>query len=160
MSPLPPPSRAIGLVDCNSMYASAEAIFRPWLRNSAIVVLSSNDGNAIARNAAAKALGIPMGAPWHEIAPLHRRGEIEVFSSNFALYQDVSDRIMTLLARLAPATAPYSIDEAWVDLSGLEGDLETWGHETRATVLQQIGMPVGIGISVNKTLALSVENQT
>ena len=153
MSHLPAPSHAIGLVDCNSCYVSAETIFRPWLREVPTIVLSSNDGNAIARNMAAKALGIPMGAPWHEIAPLYRRGEVAVFSSNFALYQDISDRVMALLARQAASISVYSIDEAWVDLSGLGDDLEAWGHETRATLLQQIGMPVGIGISVNKTLA-------
>jgi DNA polymerase V len=153
VTPLPSPSAPIALVDCNSCYASAETIFRPWLRDRPVVVMSSNDGNVIARSAVAKALGIAMGAPWHEIAPLYRRGQIVVFSSNFALYQDISDRVMALLGRLAPAISVYSIDEAWVDLSGLGCDLETWGHETRTTLLQQIGMPVGVGISVNKTLA-------
>ena len=146
-------SSVTALVDCNSCYSSAETIFRPWLRERPVITLSANDGNVIARNRPAKDLGIPMGAPWHEVAPLYRRGQIEVFSSNFALYQNISDRVMTLLSRLAPRISIYSIDECWVDLSGMPGDLADWGTQTRKAVLQQIGMPVGIGISSTKTLA-------
>lgn len=153
MSKSPSPERSIALVDCNSAYASMEILFQPWLRDQAVVVLSSNDGNAIARNAPAKALGVKMGQPWHEIASLYRQGKLHVFSSNFALYQEVSNRVMATLEQLAPRISIYSIDEAWVDCSGLREDLNGWGANVRSKVFESVGMPVGVGIGSTKTMA-------
>lgn len=144
---------AYALVDCNSMYASVEVLFRPWLRDQAVVVLSANDGNAIARNRPAKALGIKMGQPYHEIAHLHRQGQVHVFSSNFGLYQEISNRVMAVLRRLASRIEVYSIDEAWLDVTGLGDNLTDWGRSIQETVLREVGMPTGVGIGWSKTQA-------
>lgn len=140
------------LVDCNSFYASCERVFRPDLARAPIVVLSNNDGCVIARSAEAKPF-IKMGDPFFKIKPLIRQHKIEVFSSNYALYGDMSDRVMTLLEQRFPAVEVYSIDEAWAMLTGMPEPLERHGHEARAEILLKTGIPVGIGIAHTKTLA-------
>ncbi|CAM3791138.1 translesion error-prone DNA polymerase V subunit UmuC [Vreelandella rituensis] len=151
MRPAPP---AISIIDVNSCYVSIELLFKPWLRNRACIVLSNNDSACVARNSHAKALGIRMGQPWHEIAHLVRSGQVHAFSSCYELYQDMSNRIMAVLATQAPRIEVYSIDEAWLDLSGLpESEYAAWGRDVRDTVLRQVGIPVGVGIGPTKTLA-------
>ena len=144
--------RVIALIDCNSFYASCERVFRPDLRRTPIVVLSNNDGCVIARSAEAKALGVEMGAPYHKVwRDLKRRGVV-VFSSNYALYGDMSERVMTVIESLVPAVEVYSIDEAFADLTGVP-NVETLGRRIRADVLRCTGIPVGVGIGGTKTLA-------
>jgi len=108
-----------GLLDCNNFYASCERLFRPELKGRAVVVLANNDGCVIARSSEAKLLGIPMGAPAFQWEHVFRRHGVAVFSSNFPLYGDLSARVMRTLADLAPGVEIYSIDEAFVDLSGV-----------------------------------------
>ncbi|WP_312224357.1 translesion error-prone DNA polymerase V subunit UmuC [Stutzerimonas nitrititolerans] len=144
--------RALALVDCNSFYASCERVFRPDLRRTPIVVLSNNDGCVIARSAEAKALGIKMGVPYFQIKNDLRRHGIVPFSSNYALYGDMSERVMTVIESLVPAVEVYSIDEAFADLSGVP-DVEVLGRRIRAEVLRKTGIPVGVGIANTKTLA-------
>ncbi len=140
------------LIDCNSFYASCERVFRPDLMRTPIVVLSNNDGCVIARSAEAKALGIKMGVPYFQIRNDLRRWGVAVFSSNYALYGDMSERVMTVIESLVPAVEVYSIDEAFADLSGVP-DRETLGRRIRAEVLRRTGIPVGVGIATTKTLA-------
>lgn len=144
--------RALALVDCNSFYASCERVFRPDLRRTPIVVLSNNDGCVIARSAEAKALGIKMGVPYFQIKNDLRRHGIVPFSSNYALYGDMSERVMTVIEGLVPAVEVYSIDEAFADLTGMP-DVEALGRRIRADVLRCTGIPVGVGIGSTKTLA-------
>lgn len=144
--------RVIALIDCNSFYASCERVFRPDLRRTPIVVLSNNDGCVIARSAEAKALGIKMGAPYFQIRRDLERWGVVVFSSNYALYGDMSERVMTVIERLVPAVEVYSIDESFVDLTGVS-DVEALGRRIRAQVLASTGIPVGVGIAGTKTLA-------
>lgn len=143
------------LVDCNSFYASCERLFRPDLADAPIVVLSNNDGCVIARTREAKALGIPMGAPFHQLRDLIRQQQVVVFSSNYPLYADISNRVMQVLAESAPALEVYSIDEAFLDVSflGSREARELWGRALRARVRQWTGIPVGVGIGPTKTLA-------
>ncbi|TLX65050.1 DNA polymerase V subunit UmuC [Stutzerimonas nosocomialis] len=140
------------LIDCNSFYASCERVFRPDLMRTPIVVLSNNDGCVIARSAEAKALGIKMGVPYFQIRNDLRRWGVAVFSSNYALYGDMSERVMTVIESLVPAVEVYSIDEAFADLSGVP-DRESLGRRIRAEVLRRTGIPVGVGIATTKTLA-------
>lgn len=144
--------RVLALIDCNSFYASCERVFRPDLRRTPIVVLSNNDGCVIARSAEAKAFGIKMGEPYHLIRHNLKRWGVKVFSSNYALYGDMSERVMTVIESLAPAVEVYSIDEAFADLSGVP-DVEALGRRIRADVLRFTGIPVGVGIAGTKTLA-------
>lgn len=143
------------LVDVNSFYASCETVFRPDLKGLPVVVLSNNDGCVIARNAQAKALGISMGAPFFKLKEMLRQHRVQVFSSNYALYADMSLRVMTTLEEMAPAVEMYSIDEAFLDLSGVSfcQSLETFGHEVKARVLRETHLQVGVGIAPTKTLA-------
>ncbi|WP_308564817.1 translesion error-prone DNA polymerase V subunit UmuC [uncultured Klebsiella sp.] len=143
------------LVDVNSFYASCEMVFRPDLRGRPVVVLSNNDGCVIARNDEAKLLEIPMGAPYFKVKSQFERHQVAVFSSNYALYGDMSQRVMTLLEELAPAVYQYSIDEAFVNLSGMHRseELEAFGRHVRSTLLQCTGLTVGVGIGPTKTLA-------
>ncbi len=141
-----------GLVDCNNFYASCERLFRPELKNRPVVVLSNNDGCVIARSAEAKALGIPMAAPAYQWEREFKRNGVAVFSSNYALYGDLSARVMSILADMAPAVEVYSIDEAFLDLSGV-ADPVALSREIRARVLRWTGLPVSIGIARTKTLA-------
>ena len=109
----------IGLIDCNNFYVSCERIFRPDLQNKPVIVLSNNDGCAISRSNEVKALGVSMGAPLFQIQRLLEAHQTAIFSSNFALYGDISSRVMQLVESLAPKIEVYSIDEAFIDFSGL-----------------------------------------
>jgi len=140
------------LIDCNSFYASCERVFRPDLARTPIVVLSNNDGCVIARSAEAKPF-VKMGEPYFQIRATLRRHGIVAFSSNYALYGDMSQRVMTLLEGIVPALEVYSIDEAFAELTGMPGSLEALGRQMRATVLRCTGIPVGVGIASSKTLA-------
>ncbi|AFY91186.1 Y-family DNA polymerase [Chroococcidiopsis thermalis] len=143
------------LVDCNNFYASCERVFNPKLEGKPIVVLSNNDGCAIARSQEAKALGIEMGAPLFQIQSIVQCHQVRVLSSNFALYGDLSARVMATLAQFTPEIeiySIYSIDEAFLDLSGLT-QLVDYARQIRTTVKQWTGIPVSIGIAPTKTLA-------
>lgn len=147
-------NKFFGLADCNNFYASCERVFNPSLVERPVVVLSNNDGCVIARSNEAKKLGIEMGAPYFQIKQLARRGNVAVFSSNFVLYGDMSRRVMGLLKKFVPATEVYSIDEAFLDFTGMdETKLDELGHKIASTVKRYTGIPVSIGIAPTKTLA-------
>lgn len=139
------------LVDCNNFYVSCERVFDPHLCNRPVVVLSNNDGCVVARSQEAKALGIPMGAPAFQCKTVFETQKVEVLSSNYTLYGDMSARIMTLLRQWAPAMQVYSIDEAFLLLD--ERDIEGQCRHIRKKILQCTGIPVSIGVSTTKTLA-------
>ena len=141
------------LVDGNNFFVSCERVFRPSLNGLPVVVLSNNDGCAIARSNEAKGLGIAMGAPWFKIKHLVETERLVALSANFGLYSDLSDRMMSLAAGLGPAQEIYSIDESFIDLTGVRGDLVERSHKIRARILQWVGIPCGIGIGTTKTLA-------
>ncbi|MCJ0976009.1 translesion error-prone DNA polymerase V subunit UmuC [Pseudomonas sp. PS1] len=141
------------LIDCNSFYASCERVYRPWLGDVPVVVLSNNDGCVIARTREAKRLGIPMGAPYFQWRDQMREWGVVCFSSNYELYGQMSARVMTTLEEMFPRLEVYSIDEAFADLTGLQSDLVEMGREARARVLLWTGIPVGVGIGPTKTLA-------
>jgi DNA polymerase V len=141
------------LVDGNNFYVSCERIFRPSLDGLPVVVLSNNDGCAIARSNEAKALGIKMGAPWFQIQHLQESAGLVALSANFALYGDISDRMMSLAAGLGPTQEIYSIDESFIGMDGVRGDLVERSHKVRSRILQWVGVPCGIGIGRTKTLA-------
>lgn len=141
------------LVDGNNFYVSCERVFRPSLEGRPVIVLSNNDGCAIARSNEAKALGIAMGAPWFKIKHLAEESDLVALSANFQLYGDMSDRMMSLAAGLGHQQEIYSIDESFVDLSGIRGDLVERSHKVRSRILQWVGIPCGIGIGETKTLA-------
>ena len=151
--------RVFALVDCNSFYASCEKVFAPALGNRPVVVLSNNDGCIVARSAEAKAVGIPMGTPLFQCQGLIKRHNVAVFSSNYALYGDLSARVMSILARFTPSLEVYSIDEAFLDLTGLPGNVVAYCRHIREIVVRWIGIPVSIGIGSTKTLA-KVANRT
>ncbi|KAB2526477.1 translesion error-prone DNA polymerase V subunit UmuC [Pseudomonas sp. GXM4] len=140
------------LIDCNSFYASCERVFRPDLAKTPIVVLSNNDGCVIARSYDAKPF-VKMGQPYFQIKGHLRRHGIVAFSSNYALYGDMSERVMTIIESMVPALEVYSIDEAFADLTGMPGDLSAFGRHMRSTLLKRTGIPVGVGIARTKTLA-------
>ena len=141
------------LVDCNNFYVSCERLFRPDLRSVPMVVLSNNDGCVVSRSNEAKALGIGMGEPYFKIRDLVRDHGVLAFSSNYALYGDISARVQAVLRELAPRIEVYSIDESFLDLAGLGRPLAAYGRHVRAEVQRLAGMPVGVGISTTKTLA-------
>ena len=141
------------LVDGNNFYVSCERVFRPSLIGRPVIVLSNNDGCAIARSNEAKALGIAMGAPWFKIKHMAETDGLVALSANFALYGDLSDRMMSLAAGLGPGQEVYSIDESFIDLNGVRGNLVERSHKIRARILQWVGIPCGIGIGGTKTLA-------
>jgi DNA polymerase V len=143
----------LALIDGNNFYCSCERVFQPWLQNRPLVVLSNNDGCAIARSDEAKALGIKMGAPWFKIRHLEDEAGLVALSANFALYGDMSDRMMSLAAGLGHNQEVYSIDESFVDLSGIRGDLVRRARTIRKRIHQWIGIPTCIGIAPTKTLA-------
>lgn len=140
-----------GLIDCNSFYASCERVFRPDLAKVPIVVLSNNDGCVIARSYDAKPY-VKMGEPYFQIKHKLKQHGIVPFSSNYALYGDMSERVMTLIESMVPAVEVYSIDEAFVDLTGIN-ELDALGRKIRSQVLRCTGIPVGVGIAHTKTLA-------
>lgn len=141
------------LVDGNNFYASCERVFRPSLNGQPLVVLSNNDGCAIARSNEAKALGIAMGAPWFQIQHMAESAGLVALSANFELYGDMSARMMAIAAGLGPEQEIYSIDESFVHLGGIRGDLVQRGHAVRSRILQWTGLPTCIGIGATKTLA-------
>lgn len=143
---------AYALADCNAFYVSAHTLFMPWLRDRAVCVASNNDGCVVSRNDPAKALGIKMGAPVFQLKELMERGELTVFSSNFELYQSLSNRVMATLEELSPRLSVYSVDEAFADLSGLPNPY-LWGVNARDTIMQRLGLPIGVGIAPTLTLA-------
>lgn len=145
------PTPVFGLIDCNSFYASCERVFRPDLAKVPIVVLSNNDGCVIARSYDAKPF-VKMGEPYFQIKHKLRQHGIVAFSSNYALYGDISERVMTLIEAMVPAVEVYSIDEAFADLTGIDG-LDALGRQIRSQVLRCTGIPVGVGIAPTKTLA-------
>ncbi|ORJ63434.1 translesion error-prone DNA polymerase V subunit UmuC [Geothermobacter hydrogeniphilus] len=140
------------LVDCNNFYCSCERLFRPDLKQVPMVVLSNNDGCVVARSPEAKALGIGMGVPLFKVRDDIKRHGIRIFSSNYTLYGDISARVMQTLEQFTPRMEIYSIDEAFLDLSGI-GKLDDYGRQIRTTVKQHVGIPVSIGIAPTKTLA-------
>lgn len=143
------------LIDVNSFYASCEKVFRPDLAGKPVIVLSNNDGCVIARSAEAKKLGVKMGELYYERRNYYRQNNINIFSSNYALYADMSNRVMSLLSMYAPRLEIYSIDEAFLDFTGLAYtfNLEDYGREIQSTILQRTHLPVGVGIGPTKTLA-------
>ncbi|MBD8129315.1 translesion error-prone DNA polymerase V subunit UmuC [Pantoea agglomerans] len=143
------------LADANNFYASCETIFRPDLRGKPIVVVSNNDGCVIARSAEAKKMGIPMGAPLFQNERLFRQNGVTVFSSNYALYGDMSERMMSILGEMAPGQEIYSIDESFLDATGIATcmPLETFGHQMRNRVRKETGLTIGVGFGPTKTLA-------
>ncbi len=143
-----------GLVDCNNFYCSAERVFRPDLNGKPLVVLSNNDGCAVARSNEAKALGIAMSQPFFEIRHLVKQAGLVALSSNYALYGDISHRVMSVLTDAAPAVEVYSIDESFLDLDNMAvPDLTLWCRDLRTKVLRWTGIPVSIGIGPTKTIA-------
>lgn len=144
-----------GLVDCNNFYCSCERVFNPGLRSSPVVVLSNNDGCVIARSEEAKALGIKMGTPFYQAREMMERHKVAVFSSNYTLYGDMSRRVMTLLSGFTPGLAQYSIDEAFIDLSGFghEEELRQYGKHIVRCIGKGTGIPVTLGVGPTKTLA-------
>lgn len=142
------------LADCNNFFASCERVFRPELEGRPVIVLSNNDGCAVARSEEAKALGIKMGVPLFQIRDIVRQNDIAVFSSNFALYGDFSRRVQAILQEFAPAVEQYSIDEAFLDLRGMEEtDLDAYAKRISARCRRCTGIPVSVGIAPTKTLA-------
>lgn len=142
------------LVDCNNFFASCERVFQPNLRNVPIIVLSNNDGCVVARSSEAKALGIPMGEPVFKLAKLIERHGIVVFSSNYALYGDMSHRVMTMLSQFVEDMEIYSIDESFLSLKGFDNyNLKDYGSTIVRTVTKGTGIPVSMGIAPTKTLA-------
>ena len=139
-------------MDCNNFYASCERVFNPALNGKPIVVLSNNDGCVIARSNEAKALGIKMGVPAYQIKDLVSSHEVAVFSSNYTLYGDMSGRVMSILAGLAPEIEVYSIDEAFINFDGIQ-DVQSLGTKIVNKVTCGTGIPVSLGIAPTKTLA-------
>lgn len=135
-----------GLVDCNSFYASCEKVFRPELTNRPVVVLSNNDGCVVARSPEAKALGIGMGTPYFKVKPLCEAKDVAVFSSNYALYGDMSRRVMQALVHWCPVVEVYSIDEAFLDLTGVPtADTVAFGQEPTRSIRQWEAILLTVG---------------
>lgn len=141
------------IADCNNFYASCERVFQPHLNDKPIVVLSNNDGCVIARSDQAKLLQIPMGAPYFKIERYLKQEGVAVFSSNYALYGDMSQRVMSMLVGFAPRAEVYSIDECFLDLAGIPGNLTEYCMHIGKIVKQYTGIPISIGIAPTKTLA-------
>jgi DNA polymerase V len=142
------------LVDCNNFYASCERLFRPDLRSKPVVVLSNNDGCVIARSDEAKQLGIPMGAPAFRYRALFKKHQVAVFSSNYALYGDMSRRVMSVLSSMVPGMEIYSIDEAFLVLDGIPvNTLEDLGRKIKIRVQRETGIPISVGMASSQSLA-------
>ena len=151
-----PPQRLYGLLDCNSFFASCEKLFRLDLKNKAVVVLSNNDGVVVARSPEAKKLGIPMGEPYYKIKHIAGQGRVAVFSSNYRLYGDMSNRVMKTLQRWTPNIEVYSIDEAFLDFTGLgikDDSVDSFLYDITSTVHKWTGIPVSLGLAPTMTLA-------
>ncbi len=144
----------IALVDCNNFYVSCERVFNPRLEGVPVVVLSNNDGCAVARSGEVKALGIKMGEPWFKMKDIAQKHGIVALSSNYALYGDMSARVMSILSDFSPQQEVYSIDECFLNLDGFPSEtLQEYGQRIRKTVRQNTGIPVCVGIADTKTLA-------
>jgi len=142
------------LIDCNNFYASCERVFQPNLIDKPIVVLSNNDGCVIARSNEAKSLGIPMGAPAFKYKKIFQENRVEVFSSNFKLYGDMSNRVMSIISRFVPDVEIYSIDEAFLKFDGFSEDIiDQKCREIIGTIMKWTGIPVSIGLAKTKSLA-------
>ncbi len=142
------------LVDCNNFYVSCERVFRPDLRDKPVLVLSNNDGCVVALSNECKQLGIHRGVPLYQIQEMIKQHDIAVFSSNYTLYGDMSNRVMQLLTDMSPDIEIYSIDEAFLDLSGFDLiDLESYARQLSRVVVKSTGIAVGIGVAPTKTLA-------
>jgi len=142
----------IALADCNNFYASCERVFNPKLKNKPVIVLSNNDGCVIARSNEAKTLGIKMGEPVFKIKNIINQNKVYVFSTNFALYGDMSSRVMSLLNDMVPSLEIYSIDEAFLDFDGIR-DCDQLVYDIKAKVQKSTGIPISIGVAKTKTLA-------
>ena len=146
--------KKIALVDCNSFYVSCERLFNPSIIKKPVVVLSSNDGCVISRSTEAKKLGIKMGEPYFKVKKIVKENNVKTFSTNFALYGDISRRVMRTLKQFSPQMEIYSIDEAFLDLSSVKDeDLLEHGYKIRETILKWTGIPTSIGIGTTKTLS-------
>lgn len=142
------------LIDCNNFFVSCERVFRPDLEGKPVVVLSSNDGCAVARSNEVKALGVPMGAPAFKYRDIFEKHKVVKFSANFDLYGDLSRRTVQILTTITPRIEMYSVDESFLDLSQLDiADYTSWAKEVRGKILRWTGLPVSIGIAKSKTLA-------
>lgn len=141
------------LADCNNFFASCERVFRPELNGKPVIVLSNNDGCVVARSNEAKALGIQMGVPFFKVRPLVERCGVAVFSSNFALYGDMSHRVQEVLSHYAPAVEVYSIDECFLDLRGLEADWDAYAKALSRRCRRLTAIPLSVGVAPTKTLA-------
>ena len=144
--------KIFALVDCNSFFCSCERLFRPDLAQRPVGVLSNNDGCFVSRTNELKELGVPMGAPYFQVKDICRRNNVAVFSSNFSLYTNMSDRVMCTLSEFTPTIEVYSVDEAFLDLTGFQ-NLESYARKIKAQVERHTGIPVSVGIAPTKTLA-------
>ena len=152
-------NQSIALIDCNNFYASCERIFNPKLIGKPIVVLSNNDGCIIARSKEAKKLGIKMGEPYFKAKNIIKKNKVEVFSSNYSLYGDISQRVMETLSSFSSEVEIYSIDEAFLGLNGFENyELKTYCNHIRQTINKWVGIPVSIGVGPTKTLSKIANN--
>lgn len=140
------------LVDCNSFFCSCERLFRPDLKNTPIGVLSNNDGCFVSRTPELKKLNVPMGAPYFQYKEVCEKNNVAVFSSNYALYTNISDRVMIALSQFTPVLEVYSVDEAFLDLSGFK-NINDYAHMIKKQIYKQVGVPVSIGLGPTKTLA-------
>ena len=142
------------LIDCNNFFASCERIFRPELQTHPVIVMSNNDGCVIARTNEVRALGIPMGVPIFKVRDIIKDHRITLFSANFELYGDISQRIVSILREMTPLIEVYSIDESFMDLSELIiDDVEAWANSLKERIWREVGVPVSVGIAPTKTLA-------
>lgn len=142
------------LVDCNNFFVSCERVFRPDLWNKPVCVLSNNDGCIVARSNEVKAMGVKMGVPYFEMRDILQRNKVTLFSGNFSLYGDFSQRVVQILKNEAPQIEVYSVDESFLEISDLPiKDLTKWGRELSAKIFKYIGIPVSVGIAPTKTLA-------
>ena len=144
--------KVFALIDCNAFYVSCERVFNPKLNDKPVVALSNNDGCIIARSKEAKALGIKMGVPLFKVKDIVERENVIVFSSNYTLYADMSRRVMNIISEFTPSIEVYSIDEAFIELTNMNVDYESYARHMRKVILQHTGIPVSIGIASTKTL--------
>src|SRR5579872_6126087 len=143
--------KVFALVDCNNFYVSCERVFDAALHNKPVIVLSNNDGCVVARSNESKKLGIKMGQPFFQCQDIIERHNVQVFSSNYSLYAELSSRIMKILAQFSPAVEEFSIDEAFLSLGELAiDDLTEYGKTIKTRVMQYTGIPVSVGIASTK----------
>ena len=146
--------KKIALIDCNSFYVSCERLFNPKIKNVPVVVLSNNDGCVISRSTEAKKIGIKMGEPYFKVKELVKKNNVQIFSSNYSLYGDLSRRVMKVLKGFSDKIEIYSIDEAFIDLSHIKDEnIDDYGKRIRERVLKWTGIPTSVGISCTKTLS-------